>query len=93
MTIAPSSRARNGKEIRVWIDAAVAERAERDGLLESAALESILRRESAGRELERIHAAMDNLPADEFPPMTMDEIVAEVKAARAELRAKRAPGS
>ena len=64
----------------------LAEEARSHGLLESAAVEAMIRgalRQRAGRELLE---AADKLAAAKFPPMTMAEIQAEVDAVRSERR-------
>ncbi|MDP2795081.1 MAG: hypothetical protein Q8O25_13570 [Sulfurisoma sp.] len=66
----------------------LAQRAKSAGLLSDSAIQRLLEdamRRTAGRKLleiaERVHAAG-------IPPMTDEEVVAEVKAARAEQRAR-----
>ena len=62
---------------------------EEAGLLASDVFEEIMRealRRKAGREMLEM---MEELHAANFPPMTMDEIQAEVNAVRAERRKKR----
>jgi hypothetical protein len=66
----------------------LAQRAKKAGLLSDAAMQALLEeamRRNAGRRLlqtaQRLHAA-------NIPPMSEEEIVAEVKAARAERRAR-----
>lgn len=70
----------------------LAQRAEEAGLLTDAAIQRLLEeamRREAGRRLlevaERIHASG-------VPPLTEEEIVAEVKAVRAERRARKGQG-
>jgi len=67
----------------------LASKAQAAGLLNSEAIEKLLReqlRRQAGQELR---AMMDKLSADGTPPMTEDEVQAEIEAYRAERRAKR----
>ncbi len=67
----------------------VAQRARQAGLLSDGAIQALLEdalRRTAGRELL---ASAQAIQAAGIPPMSMDEITAEVKAVRAERRAKR----
>ena len=67
----------------------LASKAQAAGLLNSEAIEKLLReqlRKQAGQELR---AMMDKLDAEGTPPMTEDEVQAEIEAYRAERRAKR----
>ena len=83
-------------ELVVRLPDELAQRAKSAGLLSDSAIQELLEdamRRQAGRQLldiaDRIHAAG-------IPPMSMDEIDAEVKAVRAERRARRegkTPGS
>jgi hypothetical protein len=66
----------------------VAERARNAGLLSDRAIRQLLEdamRREAGRKLL---AVADQLRAADIPPMSDEEIVAEVKAVRAERRAR-----
>jgi hypothetical protein len=66
----------------------VAERAKNAGLLSDRAIRQLLEdamRREAGRKLL---AVADRLRAADIPPMSDEEIVAEVKAVRAERRAR-----
>jgi hypothetical protein len=59
-------------------------------LLAPERLESLLREALRKQASDRLFAAMDRMAAvDEPPPMTADEIQAEIEAARRERRAKR----
>jgi hypothetical protein len=75
-------------ELKVTLSDELAQRARNAGLLTDAAigqlLEEALRRE-AGRKLGVI---MDKLQAANIPPMTDEEIQAEVDAVRAERKAR-----
>jgi hypothetical protein len=75
-------------ELKLNLPDELAQRAQSAGLLTETAIQKLLeeavRRESGRRLLEiaeRLHAA-------NIPPMTEEEIVAEVKAVRAERRAR-----
>jgi predicted proteasome-type protease len=68
----------------------LAERAQQAGLLSSQAIQRLLEeavRRQAGRKLLEIAKRVQEA---DIPPMTMDEINAEVKAVRAERRARQA---
>ena len=71
----------------------LASKAQAAGLLNSEAVEKLLReqlRRQAGQELR---AMLDKAGASSTPPMTEDEIQAEIEAYRAERRAKRGTAS
>ena len=69
---------------------ALAEEAEGAGLLEQARLEGLVRAELRRESGQRLRAAMDKLHAANIPPMSMDEINAEVKEVRRERRKREA---
>jgi hypothetical protein len=52
------------------------------GLLAPAAVEAMLREQLRRRAVDGLFAAADKLAAANFPPMTLDEIQAEVNAVR-----------
>jgi hypothetical protein len=56
-------------------------------------LEQLIRAEVGRREHQRLRAMMDDLASLDEPPLTNDELNAEIQAARAERRVKHAPGS
>jgi post-segregation antitoxin (ccd killing protein) len=69
------------------------ERARSAGLLTDSAIQALLEeamRRQAGR---RLRTVVENIHAAGINPMTMQEIDAEVKAVRAERRARQAQGS
>jgi predicted proteasome-type protease len=80
--------------VQIELPEDLARKAEEAGLLTPEALEQVLRealRRDAGKRLLEISKRMQ---AANIPPMTMEEIQAEVDAVRVERRAKRnAPGS
>jgi hypothetical protein len=91
---ASPDRSPRQRTITVRIDAEIARRAELSGLLTPKSLTAIVehglkRREEFGSILDRLH----NLPPDQNPPMTMEEVQAEVDAVRAERRKQRASRS
>ena len=77
-------------ELVVKLPDDLAERARRAGLLTDTAIQRLLEeamRREAGRRLQEV---AERLHAAGVPPMSEEEIVAEVKAARAERRAREA---
>jgi hypothetical protein len=70
----------------------LAAQAERLGLLTSDAYENWLREEVRRRAWDRLSDAMQRLAAVDEPPLTDEELEAEVAAARAERGARRARG-
>jgi hypothetical protein len=62
------------------------------GLLTPEAIEQLLREGLRRKAIDGLFAAADKLAAADFPPMTMEEIQAEVNAVRAE-RKQRATGA
>ena len=58
------------------------------GLLEPQALQALLREAVRNRRIARLAEARSKIAAAGIPPMTMEEIQAEIKAYRAERRAK-----
>ena len=66
----------------------LAQAAERAGLLSSAALEQLLRRQLKARAADELFAAMDKMSAVDDPPyMSPEEIAEEIRAMLAEKRA------
>ncbi len=75
-------------QVTVSLPDDLAQRARNAGLLSDAAIRQLLEdamRREAGRELLRL---ADEIRAAGIPPMSDEEIVAEVKAYRAERRAR-----
>ena len=71
----------------------LAAKARQAGLLRPDALRKMLEfslRRQAAKELSSI---ADKMAAAEIPPMSMEDIQAEIRTDRAEMRAKRASGS
>lgn len=71
---------------------ALAQEAKGAGLLEQVRLEQLVRAELRREAGLRLRAAMEKLHAADIPPMTMDEINAEVKAVRRERREQETAG-
>lgn len=78
--------------IKIELPEATAQAARDAGLLTSQALERLLNDALRCRAADELFGKMDELVDANFPPMTMEEIQAEVDAVRAERR-KRAAGS
>ena len=70
----------------------LADEANAAGLLSPEAIEQMLRENLSRKAVDGLFAAADKLTAAHFPPMTLEEIQAEVNAARAE-RKQRATGA
>ena len=77
--------------VRITISDALAKEAAAEGLLESGSIEAILRERLAAARIARMQATRQKFSATGKPPMTAEEIEAEIKAYRAEQR--RAPGA
>ena len=73
--------------IQIELPDATAQAAQAAGLLTSQALERLLSDALRTRSLERLDAAREKLAADPLPPMSEEEIQAEIDAYRAEKRA------
>jgi len=75
--------------VQIELPDQLAREAKAAGLLTPAALEKLLREAMERREaVEELFATMDCIQAGNPPPMTEDEIQAEIDAARAERRAR-----
>lgn len=77
-------------EIKLSLPDSVAREAREAGLLAPEAIEALLREAIRRRALNELQEAMDRMAAVEGPPMTPQEIQEEIKAARAERRAREA---
>ncbi len=78
--------------IQIELPDATAQAARDAGLLTTQALERLLNDALRRKGVDELFGKMDELADSNFPPMTMEEIQAEVDAVRAERRA-RAAGS
>lgn len=74
-------------EVTLNLPDAMAKEATRMGLLEPDALQSLVRAAIRERRIKRMFAAMDVLSEAKLPPLTMEEIQADVERVRAEQRA------
>jgi len=80
-------------ELTLDLPDSVAREAEARGLLTSAALEELLRAELRRRAGERLAEVMDQLAAVPLPPLTEEEVEAEIQAVRAARREAHARSS
>jgi hypothetical protein len=81
------------RELTITLPDELAADAERLGVLRPEDLETVIRAEVRRRAADRLGEAMQRLAAVDEPPLSMEEIQAEVDAVRAERRAKRARGA
>lgn len=75
-------------EVTVTLPDDLVQQARQAGLLRPEALAALLREAMRERRLERLFATMDKLSELE-PPLSEEEIAAEIVAARAERRARK----
>lgn len=81
-------------DIRLSLPDELAREAAARGLLTPEALQQLIDAEvERGRKIDRLFTTMDKLAADDQTALTSDELNAEIKAARAERRARRAGGA
>jgi CCR4-NOT transcriptional regulation complex NOT5 subunit len=78
-------------ELKLNLPDQLAEEAKKAGLLRPEEIESMLRERLRRKHLEELRQSMDKMQSGEAPPMTIEQIQAEVKAYRQERR--RASGS
>jgi hypothetical protein len=76
-------------EVTVTLPDDLAKQARQAGLLRPGALAALLRDAMRERRIERLFTTMGKL-AELQPPLTEEEIAAEIAAARAERRARKA---
>ena len=72
--------------VQITISDALAKEAAAEGLLEPGSIETILRERLAAARIAKMQATRQKLAAAGTPPMTAEEIEAEIKAYRAERR-------
>ena len=82
-------RTRIMTELKVSLPDSLAKEAAQAGLLSATEIEKLLRDEIRRRTVNELFEAMDRMAAVEGPPMTEDEIQAEIDAVRAARRARR----
>lgn len=76
--------------VQITLPDQLAEEAKRAGLLTQEAIERMMREAIRRRALSELKEAMDRMAAVEGREMTPEEIQEEIKAARAERRAREA---
>ena len=77
--------------VQINLSDQLAQEAQRAGLLSEVAIEKLLRAALRNERIEGMAQAREQLAAQPLPPMSPDEIQAEIEAYRAESR--RAPGA
>ena len=75
--------------VQITLPDQLAQEAQRAGLLQPQALETLLREAMRARRVERLFETMSRLRA-QTPPLTEEEVQAEIEAARAARRATHA---
>ena len=73
-------------EVTLSLPDSLAAEARQAGLLSSSELEKMVREALRNKRVEKLVAARDSLASDPLPPMTSEEIQAEIDAYRAEQR-------
>lgn len=76
-------------QVTISLPDSLAKEASQAGLLNTPVLEGLLRAEIGRRARKDLREAMDRMAAVDGPPMTEEEIQAEIDAVRAERRAGR----
>jgi len=74
-------------ELKLDLSETLAQEAKSKGLLESPAVERMLRAELKRSRVDQLFLAADRLAAQDPPPMTEAEVETEIQAARAQRRA------
>jgi hypothetical protein len=72
--------------VQITIPDALAKEAAAEGLLEPGSMEAILRERLAAARVAKMQATRQKLSIPATPPMTAEEIEAEIKAYRSERR-------
>lgn len=75
-------------EVTVKLPDELAAEAQAAGLLQDPALEKVFREALRRKAMGELSDALDEIEAVKLPPMTEEEIQAEIDAARAERRAR-----
>ena len=75
-------------DIKLNLPDSLAQEAARMGLLEPDSLQALLREAVRSRRIARLAEARRKIAAAGIPPLTLEEIQAEIEADRAERRAK-----
>lgn len=77
-------------ELKLTLPVQLAKQAKAAGLLKPEAIEKLLREQLRRQAGEELRVMMDKLADANIPPMSMDEIQAEVNAVRKARRTRRA---
>ena len=77
-------------ELKLTLPVQLAKKAKAAGLLKPEAIEKLLREQLRRQAGEELQAMMDKLADTNIPPMSIDEIQAEVNAVRKARRAREA---
>lgn len=75
--------------VQIILSDQLAQEAAKAGLLSPEKIEALLRQQLRAERIERMQAVRAKLAADPLPPMTPEEIQAEIAAYRTEQRASR----
>jgi hypothetical protein len=78
-------------QLTLTISDSLAQAAQQAGLLKPEAIEHLLREAVRRQDIDGFFAAADQLAAADIPPMSFEEIQAEVNAVRAARKADRHP--
>ena len=73
-------------EVRIDLPESLAKEAQQAGLLAPEELERLVREALRAKRVERLSKTREKLAAEPLPPMTAEEIQAEVDAYRAQVR-------
>ena len=73
-------------EVKLELPDSLAKEAQQAGLLAPEELERLVREALRAKRLESLSKAREKLAANPLPPMTPEEIQAEIDASRAEVR-------
>ena len=76
-------------EVKLNLPESLAKEAQQAGLLSPEELERLVREALRAKRLQRLSDAREKLAASPLPPMTLEEIQAEIDAYRAEVRRAR----
>jgi len=84
--VAARSRKNSASTVQITIPDALAKEAAAEGLLEPGSIEAILRERLAAARVVKMQTTRFKFSPSGTPPMTAEEIEAEIKAYRAERR-------
>ncbi len=83
----PNAKVLAWLELKLDLSESLALEAKNKGLLESPAIERMLRAELQRNRVDQLFAAGDRLAGQDLPPLTEAEVEAEIEAARSQRRA------